>query len=125
MHLIGYFHCCFPYIHSDSLLTHPLNTRRYTVQVTENIVKPTENTYNLYDNFIIQHSIHVVIHRSLNVEGNFHSRPVHVGIILDEMALGEVSFAALRCSPVSIISLTLHIYTSFTFHERYTYKPGN
>jgi hypothetical protein len=59
------------------------------------------------------------------MEGSFDSRPVHVGIVVDEMAVGEVSVAALWYSPVSIIALTLHIYTSFICNEHFTHNPGN
>jgi hypothetical protein len=45
-------------------------------------------------------------------------RPVHVGLIIDKEAMGQLYIRALRSSPVNVIPPMLHIH-SLIYHRRY------
>ena len=59
----------------------------------------------------------VVANLSLQRRG-FNPRPVHVGFVVDRVAVGQFSLGLLLFSPVSIIPPLLHTH-SFTYHPRY------
>jgi hypothetical protein len=51
-----------------------------------------------------------VVTRLSSQQSRFDSRPVHVGFVLDKMALGEDFLTELQFSPVSITTPTHHTH---------------
>jgi len=58
-------------------------------------------------------------HLSLQRHG-FDSRPVHMGFVVELMAMGEVFLQILWFSPVSNIPPLLNIHISLTYNWHYT-----
>jgi hypothetical protein len=50
----------------------------------------------------------------------FNPRPVHVGFVVDKVAMGQVFLQVLRYSPVSIVPPLLHIPSLSTNNEYIT-----
>ena len=60
----------------------------------------------------------MVSHHPVTMENKFDLRAVHMGFMVDMMALGQF-FLSHLVFPISIFPLMFHTHVSFTYHQCY------